>query len=84
MIIKKNLCIVVVEEKFQQVSHSLSFVMTRWSVQHNSDEKKKSLKERKELKMTGLCSVMKKRASIGHGMMEDGSRKTNCLEDGLQ
>ena len=34
--------------------------------------------------MTGLCSVMKKRASIGHGMMEDGSRKTNCLEDGLQ
>ena len=49
-----------------------------------SDEKKKSLKKRKELKMTGLCSVMKKRASIGHGMMEDGSRKTNCLEDGLQ
>ena len=25
--------------------------------------------------MTGLCSVMKKRASIGHGRMEYGSRK---------
>ena len=52
---------------------------------YNSDEKKeKSFKKRKELKMTGLCSVMKKRASIGHGRIEDGSRKTNCLEDGLQ